>query len=351
MKKRNGFLLFSIAMMSLMVVFGAGCGGKAENQTAVESEGSASGTIQFLEKDAQKGIIRGTYDYQGHVIKFEVVRGNENPILARLFEPDAPSHSIDFRLCDDRGWCFVNKAGGHSLTNPDWIKEDANAIPDDEQALKNAAARWALHHDLGLLDQKEFEGLGEEYQSFSDGTNEPPEMWYRPNPPPTSTTQSMLNEETPQKGVLSLAIATAAGTYTQRIELKRKDAVTPLTDHTATYTRVYSAAGSIVNSLITCNHGTCADDSVMTLLCYRVYTSRPLSIPMKVKCNDAAAIPGAAHVYGGTGCCTTVYGLTTGTHVCNDDAHLQMAMMQAGAPLTGVYCGDSFPQVKSFGCF
>lgn len=350
MKKRNGFLLFSIAMASLMVVFGAGCGGKSENQSPSDSEGSASGTIQFLEKDAQKGIIRGMYDYQGHVIKFEVVRGNENPLLARLYDPDTPSHAIDFRLCDDRGWCFAEKAGGHSLANPDWIKEDENAVPDTEQALRNLNAAWGLHQDLQLLDQSEFDGLSEEYESLFDGTNEPPETWLRPNPPPTST-QSILNEETPQKGVLSLAVAAATGTYTQRVELKRKSAVTPLTHHTSTYTRVYDASNVEVRRLATCNHGACADDSSMTLDCYRVYVARPIFIPMKVKCDDAAAIPGAAHIYGGTGCCTTVYGFTTGTHVCNDDSHLQMAMMQAGAPLTGVYCGDSIPQVTSYGCF
>jgi len=192
MKKRIAPLFTCIA---LLAIFGASCSGRVE-EAGPTAQVETAGTITFTEKDTQKGILRGTYEYEGYTIKFEAIRGEKNPIFSRLTSADSPEYAVDARFCDMQGFCFANAAGGHAFANSDWIKEDRKTIPDDERLTKNAITLSAFHEDLKQLPPSEKAGLLEEFDVLRILSDAPRYD--------TSQFKQSRSEGTPAKGVFTI---------------------------------------------------------------------------------------------------------------------------------------------------
>lgn len=345
MKIHKQIVLF-LASLAL-ITLGAGCAGKTNSTT----EQQAAGVLTFAEKDASKGILRGTYELQGNTITFNVVRGEATTAETKQIYPGVTSHSIDVQICDPNGFCFINGASGHALTK----STSTNNVPDGAQALKNFQATWALHNDLEKQDVKTFIGLNEELQSLEDASNQPPDTWSGPPPEfdPLNKKQS-LNEGTPTKGVLSLTAA-AATTYTHTFQTWRQSIVTPFAYHSSTYSKVFTSGGQPVALYYTCNHGACANTVNMSLYCSRNFTGRSsATIPMNTQCAESAN-RGQMHPTGPVGCCWSAYSAfpLDLSHVCNDDSMLQRDMMILGGagPINAPYCSDYYLQGQAPYCW
>lgn len=316
------------------LLLGAGCGAKAEVTQQGNPE-SVEGALNIETKDAQKGIIAGTFEYQGHRIRFDIVRGEKNPWQEVAFG-NGPEYAIDGQLCDDEThFCFAQQAGGHALANVDWVPNNsASNGPDEVRSKKNVQTEWQLHQKLEQMGSADFEGLSEEYQSLLNLSNLPPDKW--------QLSPDQLNERTPDKSVLSLSVA-AANTYIQQFQMwKRYVTGTPLYEHSSSYVYIFTSGGSYYSSYYTCNHGSCAGASDMNYWCGKNYYSRPPTIPFNTRCPEPAS-NGAMHPGGSVDCCMSQYNVLplVISHVCNDDTHLQRDFIALGStPQNVLYCSD-----------
>jgi len=346
-------LISSIVCVCALTIFGVGCGGQVEESSRTETMTPATvGTLAFETKDPQTGVVRGTYEYQGHRIKFEVIRGEKTPLEALLIYPGVTSHSIDVRVCDDHDYCFINGAGGHTLADQSWIQENQNDVPTGDRGLKNFQTAWELRNDLGKQPLGAFDGLEEEIQSLKDATNQPPDTWQGIPPeydPLHKKPQSSI-EGTPAKGVLSLV---GIAPYTHIFKVWRQSLAGAFAYHSSTHTTVLDARGLPINLYYTCNHGTCGNSTQMSLYCSRNFSGRSSSnIPIRVRC-EAPAKNGAEHAITDTGCCMSPYGYAPLyiSHVCNDDSRLQRDMTIAGKAVIASYCYDLYLQGQAPYCW
>lgn len=341
------------------MIFGFGCSGRVEEapqEGNISPAESTTGTLVFVEKDATKGILRGTYTLEGHEIKFEVIRGEATPPEAMKIYPGVTSHSIDVRLCGAHNFCFINGAGSHSLANDDWIQQDINYEPTSEDSIKNFKSAWGLHNDLDRQATGTFDGLIEEVQILKEATNQPPETINAipEEYDPYNLKPKTLNQGTPSKSVLSLS-ATAT-TYTHILQIWRQMIVVPFAYHSSTYSKSYSSAtGALISLYYTCNHGACAGASNIMLYCSRNFTGRSSSaLPMYARCSEPATIATYHPSSALRNCCQSMYsyGPLDLSHVCNDDSRIQRDLMIAGTTsVSAPYCSDRYLQGQAPSCW
>lgn len=330
-----------------LVIFGVGCGGAVEEPQKV-TEVAPEGTLTFTAKDPEKGLLSGTFEYDGYTIRFDVARG---PEMAWWYQTKGnPIHQSDARLCDMRHYCFHERAGGHAFADPDWVPINENNSPTSEQAIQNSRTTWKLHQYLLSIGNADFQDLEEEYQILLTSTNLPPEQWGLPLMELQNELQKekQLNLETPQKGVLAY-VNNAAGTHYARFEIwwqyiSFRGITVKAGEHTSTWTRVKDRNNIFTREYITCNHGACANDSGMRIFCGRDFYNRADQIPFNNRCN-VPATTGTMHPSGTTNCCNTRYNANywpSDGHVCNDDSALQLQMMIYNtATVYAPFCGDT----------
>jgi|WetSurMetagenome_2_1015567.scaffolds.fasta_scaffold69709_2 hypothetical protein len=134
------------------------------------------GTITFTTKDPEKGILSGTFENDGYTIRFDVARREANPAIMVLLSKNTPHYAIDVRICDERQFCFAQRAGGDAFADPNWHEDDSEKnIPDDQRATKNHETMKLLHRKLVELGPNDFTGLTEEYQALVSLSDEPPD--------------------------------------------------------------------------------------------------------------------------------------------------------------------------------
>jgi hypothetical protein len=330
----------SIATLALFCLLGAGCFG----QQALPYQ-SDPGHITLERADAAAGVLIGTYEWHGVHLRFEGVRGEENPALERM-NPNTPHYAIDARICDAldyaRGWCFAIGAGGHALTDDSWSNSPSATPPDTETTLGNLKAAWQLATDLEAMGS-ELRGLEDVRDAIARlGRANPPETWHEdPN------IQQSNNTTTPQEGVVVLPVT--SGTYTQWFEIWWGLTPVPGTEHSSTRTKAVDASGRATLTYDTYNHGGAPGSSGMMRLCSRSFPNRTAWIPISSNCGSQAFV-----TCSGNGCCGTPYGLLCGQHVCNDDSHLQRDLIVANAAYCAsymTYCGDWLPAAYAPYCW
>lgn len=354
MKHMTRNIALTITTFMALVMFGVGCGGRVEPAREQSAEREQVGTISFVEKDAQKGVLRGTYALDGYTIKFEVLRGAETPPDAMKIYPAVTSHAIEVRVCDEQNFCFINGTGGHGMTSSTWITENPNYEPSTDESEKNFKSLWELHQDLDLQASGTFDGLNEELQSLKDASNQPPDTWKGVPPeydPLHKYTPSSYNG-TPSKSVLS--ISASGATYTHILQIWRQPLVWPIAYHSSTYAKTIDMNGQIASMYYTCNHGACGGSANMSLYCSRNFSGRTsASLPMNVRCDEPFAI-GTLHPSSSlVNCCSSKYSYIplNLSHVCNDDSTLQRDLMIAGAgPISAPYCADRYLQGQAPYC-
>ena len=283
-------------------------------------------TITFEEVDGESGILRGSYENAGHMISFDAVRGEPNPVSEY-----APAFEIDARLCDERGYCFALQGGGHGISNPAWFENQETLVLGADAALNHQMAT-ALHEELIQLDRAPFPELEEELDALLTLSSfpEPGSLVETPSPAGNGGV-----EETP--GIVALSYD-----YTHWIQIWWGYTNPPLAEHSATRAISVNSGGYVVQIVTTCNHGNCAANSGMGLSCQRSFSNRPSLLAVSTPCN-AAATTGTYHSWGDTAsCCSSAYGFTGGYHVCNDDSRLQRDMTIYNSSLTPAYCNDGY---------
>lgn len=308
-------------VFAILTLLGTGC---VASMPDARLEGSEPlGVIAFTERDADRGVLRGTYEYDGYVISFEAIRGESNP----MWDLTGPRFATDARLYDGEDFSFALQGGGHTVENGDWAS--AGVPPDDERAFLNQQAAWALRQDLGALDLTDLVGLEEQIDALRGLSDVPhPSSGELPRTSPPPDEVQSLDDTAPGTGVVSYSLS-STWTYTHYLQIYWKPLYIPA-EHSSTRTVSVSSTGAWVRLVRTCNHGSCPGDAGFYWRCGRSFGSRPLDLPIATGSTCGTTwFYGSWHSSGDTNCCGTPYGTHPFMHVCNNDSRLQRDRMIA----------------------
>ncbi|HMO96928.1 MAG TPA: hypothetical protein PKD27_12485, partial [Tepidiformaceae bacterium] len=289
-----------------------------------------------------RGVLRGSYDYNGYILNFEAIRGERNPI----WDLTGPRFATHARLYDDQGWAFALQGGGHTIENGDWAS--SGTPPDDDRAYLNQEAAWALHRDLNGLDLTDFPGLEEQVDSLR-GLSDVPHPSSGELPRSTAPPDDVrgINDTTPDTGVVLYSLAGSG--YTHYFEIYWKPLYIPA-EHSSTRSISADSRGVWVRLVRTCNHGSCPGDSGFYWRCGRSFGGRPADLPIATGSTCGTTwYYGSRHSSSDTNCCGTPYGTHPFMHVCNNDTRLQRDRMIALSPTTPSNC--SFAELYAPSCW
>lgn len=244
--------------------------------------------------------LAGRYTSDGRTVTFETRR--------RTTQLEDGEHvDVDVRFHDDSGLAFLIGIGGHAPIDPTWAAEpvvDAGRSPRYADNFKLAAA---------ALD-----AVATELQEDD-----------APSPEMTALLElhAGLAQADLHSGSTVDLPASATASYRHDVEIRKKRAFWGLTpyDHSAILLKIYNASSQLIIVAWTSNHGTAAIDPSMALHCARSFWRTGTATPLSES-------P-----------CQTSWGITPGTHLCNDDTKIQYENVKANGFLTtwNGLCSDS----------
>jgi hypothetical protein len=311
----------------LWLTAAVGCGPVSE----VNGEGPTTevGTITLVANDQES--LSGTFHSVGADVQFEVVRGDPIPEDVTAADVTAPSFEIDARVMTLNGEPFAERLGGHGYILPTWMIESAQEwpVPDDNKR----RIEWDVAVDLGLrIADGRLEAVAPDLALALEELIE----------------GSMVDVESEgDVGVLR----SAQNTYHHHFEIWYKPVVYDrLAQHSSTRALYHSPTGTLLQTIFTCNHGTCGAVAPNTLKCSTLYQGRNNRLPPTADCTRSIL---TSENYGSLSCCNTLYGPTNGRHVCNDDTITQRQMMayNGNPPAVPSQCSDNTLERYAPSCY
>lgn len=266
--------------------------------------------------------INGSYEFDGKVVHFETRRGSRTPKFLRDGDPATPNFEIDVRFMGQDGKPFLIQIGGDTPLDHTWIeatsklKGDTEAKADFELAAKTIETLKKLKFDHKFTH---------EHQALLNLA------------PIVDSAQVIEKIEGVPNQTLAAPTLLAAKTYRHRVEIHHKSCCFGLGRHSATIGKYISTNGVTTTAVITCNHGTCANQ-------------------MALKCSWTSASPGnrTNHVHNHV-TCSTPYNPTSafGRHNSNDDTDLQYRAVRLNShpSSTGGTCNDSSVNNEPTSCY
>lgn len=285
------------------------------------AESSDPGTFEDLKAGA--GRISAVFAYKSQRIRIETIRGPRIPNQLRQYDPGAPRFEIDIRLVDESGYPFFVQFGGHGPIDESWTKSDSGlpeelAVPSDEQARRNFIV---AERALEALTRSRFKvaWLNEQraLANIVPAIREAIAMDTLEPLSPGAAEKSTCNYRhvlSVYKGSAFLGIAGS--------------------EHSATRATNVSPTGQVTQIWASSNHGRTYSEAGMSFYDSWIGFNRcslgSISWPQ----------------------CVTSYGITKGTHVCNDDSVTQCLSLQTMSTPNGTSgtCSDSTLRLKAPRC-
>ncbi len=264
--------------------------------------------------------IKGIYESNGKIIYFETRRGPRTPRYLRVGDSTTPEYEIDVRFFDEDGKPFLTQIGGDAPIDQAWAesgskrKVDAETKADFDLAFKSLEALKKLK-----FNQK----LKQEHQAIINLA------------PIVESAQVVEKIEgvMPQPSVQAQVVT---NNYRQQIAIHHKKCCFGLGRHSATIGRYISATGITTTAVITCNHGTCANQ-------------------MALKCSWTSASPGnrTTRLNNNISCSTPYNPTSVFGHNSNDDTDLQYRAVRYNIlpSRTGAMCNDSSVNNEPTHCY
>jgi len=327
-----------IKFFSLFIFMGLvidGCGFEQKMEKPEEQVNFYKEGLSIFEAK-EDGTIKGGYRKKDKIIFFDTHRGNKTAFQDEV----TPPYEIDVMFRNAKGEKFSVLVGGHDFQNPAW-KETwlYNEVTPEERATE-----FQLANEAGeALKNKNFH-MGLEWEKKAL----------------VNLALSVKKEDIQVSSDIvkkSNLIASSGYSYQHVLEIWKKSCcINGLTgaEHSATWNKSYYVTPykkTLLQQIITSNHGASANQSTMSLGCRRYFPNRTRSLPQIATCGTT---PGNWVNHSGCfyGCCNSNYGILSGNHVCNDDSRLQKDVMIAGGMNFCVsYCSDSIPAKTAPGCY
>ncbi len=265
--------------------------------------------------------INGSFGLGGKTIYFETRRGPRTPKYLRGGDPTTPDYEIDVRFMDQDGRPFLTQIGGDALLDSTWVepvpkpKVDEEINTDFELADKAIGALKKLkfkqkfvHERRALLNLAQIMESAQVIEKIEGAPSQP----------------------------LSSQTLAVANTYRHKVEIHHKSCCLGLGRHSGTIGKYISNTGVVTTAVITCNHGTCADQMALKCSWYSAY---PGNRTTKLNNDITCSTPYNA---------TSVFG-----HNSNDDTDLQYRAVRTNSrPSTsGGICNDSSTNNEPTNCY
>lgn len=280
-----------------------------------ESDLAERGRIEI--DSVSSSSVAGRYVENRRTIAFETRLGPEKPSGQRT--PDDPvTHEVDARLLSEDGFPFSMKIGGHAFIDDTWAEYEDDSGDAVERAEDFRMGRRMAKALAGF----DWPGDASSLVALRDlgAANDDEALVSTPRP------------EGPGVALTPMSVSTTG--YYHTISVPRKYVVALFGSlagyHSATWAKDYKVnppipSTGLMQQVITCNHGTCAD--VMATSCSERFDNRPSTLPTyaKSKCGTFVGVNShGAEV----GCCNTWYDLGGSGHVCNDDSAVQLSLIR-----------------------
>ena len=317
---RNWILLIACAILII------GCG---QNGT----EGSLDNSLASEDQDARPfeevtklkqglNIITQTegdelvvgYREADNAVYFQTLRGEELVFGENTIDPDAPQYEISVRVVNTNGDPITVAIGGDNNGRTiDWLEPVTGLYSDYINTERSDELKLAAKAADVLSES--IVGFDEEILALKQHIN-------------AASLESNTVENQTEEEDLRGSKATSTWTYLLRIMKKGAWINGSPADHSALWVRFTRPDGSVF-SYATCNHGSCADSSLMRLSSQRSFTkSNQLPVVDFLPCDHAGFS----------------YYASPGYHVCNDDTSVQYSSLAYGNNSTAT-CGDSYVRV------
>lgn len=266
--------------------------------------------------------IYGSYEHGGKIVYFETRRGPRTPKFLRDGDPATPQFEIDVRFMNQDGEPFLIQIGGDAPLDHSWTEAIAEFKTDSQAKTEFLLAAKTIETLRKLKFTREFV---HERQALLDLA------------PVVDSAQVIEKIEGAPNQALSAPSLLAANTYRHRVEIHHKKCCFGLGRHSATIGLYISRVGVTTTAVITCNHGTCANQ-------------------MALKCSWTSASPGNRTndvKNGGTTCNTPYNASSVFGHNSNDDTDLQyQAVKNNNHPSsTRGTCNDSSSNNEPTSCY
>lgn len=224
------------------------------------------------------------------IIKVVVVRGEKNDLR---IDPAAPPYALDIRISDNENIALAAQSGTGHFVDQVWGQEmsEVPLMLDDETRERDVAE---LTYFAKALQEKVRLKLGESKLSRW--------AWVLDD---MVSLMEYVEAQSKLGPVPSDITSKATATYTNKVTIKKKKAFNIIYEHSALSYSLYKSNGSLLYTIVTCNHGDCASKSSMSTKCSKTFTQSTL---------DAWASDYQCDLYG--------YWYIA-QHMCNNDTRAQ----------------------------
>ncbi len=317
---RAGIIILVISLFTIPMIGIAAADKSSTQANAILAPGQhVNGGLTSLVA-VPKGI-NGSFVAGSKVIHFETRRGPQTPRYLRAGDPTAPIYEIDVRFLDEDGNPYLVQIGGDRPIDPTWSAAAAKYKVDSE-----------AKSDFDLT-AKSIETI----KKLKFNNKYKPEQLALINL--ASTIEEAQVVEKVEAAPLQIPNAQATlpvNSYRHKIEIRHKSCCFGLGRHSATIGKYISITGVTTTAVITCNHGTCANQ-------------------MALKCSWTSASPGNRTTrLNNNIACTTPYNPTSiFGHNSNDDTDLQYRAVRYNirpSTSSGV-CNDSSVNNEPTHCY
>jgi hypothetical protein len=297
-QRRTTWGLVAIAALGATLVVGCGSGTDSNGRPPASSlhEG-----LNVLEARADWGM-NAAYVKSGQVVYLQTRIGPPTPYALRDLDPTTPLHEVDVRYVDELGNSFNIQRGGDSFIDPSWNAEIGQQVPvssahRDESFL---LAREAGQAALQLVSPDMSEHLEAAVRIGNHVPAEDPDL--------IAAAAELPHVEANEAGYDS---------YTHQARVYSKCLATCLVNHSSVYAVEHDDTTNKWGwAMATCNHGTCAGASGVSLECTTSKGGRTDHI------SSYFTGEGSSSTSTVSGACSTGYNwFTNGSdHNCNDDS-------------------------------
>jgi hypothetical protein len=304
----------------------AGCSGSVSSRPPASQLQEGLNLLDV--KDPTWGVS-AAYMKQNRVIYIESRVGNLKPEVYRLDDPSAPQYEMDVRFVDQNGHTFMIQRGGDSYVEPSWaqeIKASRNIKIDlatrelDFKLAQEASASFMTLSMPALKDHV--------YHMATYAAQQPPSLNQH------LIDKSIRIAKNPPPVTAPATSETGYGTYYfSGYSWPETDEYGKGTMYAGSHTSTMmwdcqwnGSSCSWVTGIVTCNHGTCANQSAVS---YRCYTNSGWYNNLS---ENGTTNTNASGSWDGQGGCQTGYSWSSSNnaHLCNDDTAMELWQAKYG---------------------
>jgi hypothetical protein len=315
-------------MCAVLVAALSSCGGSVSADSAGSS--NSKGNLTIVQADETSGKFVATFRQNGREITFDMRLGGPMEIPPDENEIDVPRAEIDAQVLDQNGQPIYMQMAGDEFIDPSWrvpaLENIDEAGRQSDFALLQAAEPAFREADLpAAFDQLRLAAIQmarmvPELTAKPDSPNALPAIGANLSAPANPADERVAGPSGRRAQANIVYGSTSVNYWDYRIW--RKDAFisgSPF-DHSAVQLRGWTSGYTHVFSAISCNHGTCAATSNMSVKCTMTGFLADDGTHSRYFYNEPSTDTSV------TSGCSTPYGalFDNGKHVCNDDTILQI---------------------------